>query len=233
NAQELLDNGKIQFGCVADGSTHKFFLNSSNPTYNEMGKVMTANPSVMVSSNEEGEKRVKQGDYAFFMESPSIQYKAERDCDMTQIGDKSLDSKSYAIAVKKNSTYLRDISKGVLYLQESGILASLYDKWWKEKRGGGACLTPPPPNLELGIANVGGVFIVLIKGFVVTILLAFLELLYKIYRKEYGLPAPQLTFWQKVKKELKFAFDFKVKVKECKKASSSTAASEKGSISIK
>ena len=48
----------------------------------------------MVGSNEEGINRVKStdGKYAFFMESSSIQYIIERDCEVTQIGQR-LDTK--------------------------------------------------------------------------------------------------------------------------------------------
>lgn len=31
------------------------------------------------------------------------------------------------------------LSEGVLRMQESGKLAALKIKWWKEKKGGGAC----------------------------------------------------------------------------------------------
>ena len=48
----------------------------------------------MVNTNEEGIERVKSsnGKYAFFMESSSIQYIIERDCEVTQIGG-TLDTK--------------------------------------------------------------------------------------------------------------------------------------------
>lgn len=37
------------------------------------------------------------------------------------------------------SEYRNALSEGVLRLQESGKLAALKIKWWKEKKGGGAC----------------------------------------------------------------------------------------------
>ena len=48
----------------------------------------------MVKNNEEGIERVKSsnGKYAFMMESSSIQYIIERDCEVTQIGG-TLDTK--------------------------------------------------------------------------------------------------------------------------------------------
>lgn len=39
-----------------------------------------------------------------------------------------------------DAEYRNALSEGVLRLQESGKLAALKTKWWKEKKGGGACL---------------------------------------------------------------------------------------------
>ena len=48
----------------------------------------------MVNSNDEGVAKVTEskGKYAFFMESASIQYIIERNCEVTQIGG-NLDTK--------------------------------------------------------------------------------------------------------------------------------------------
>lgn len=51
-------------------------------------------PTVFTSSNQEGVDRVTKGkgNYAFLMESTSIEYTIERNCDLTQVGG-MLDSK--------------------------------------------------------------------------------------------------------------------------------------------
>lgn len=51
-------------------------------------------PTVFTSSNQEGVERVikGKGSYAFLMESTSIEYTVERNCDLTQVGG-MLDSK--------------------------------------------------------------------------------------------------------------------------------------------
>lgn len=72
------------------------------------------------------------------MESTSIEYLTERECDVTQIGGQ-LDEKGYGIAMRKNSPYRSSLSEAVLRLQEQGKLTAMKTKWWKEKRGGGAC----------------------------------------------------------------------------------------------
>ena len=60
----------------------------------------SSDPPVFTKSNKEGVDRVTEEDgmYAFLMESNSIQYQIEGNCDLTQIGG-LLDSKGYGIAL--------------------------------------------------------------------------------------------------------------------------------------
>jgi hypothetical protein len=58
------------------------------------------------------------------------------------------------------------------------------DKWWKQKGGGGQCVSQPSSSLlELGIRNVGGVFVILIGGSVFAFLLAICEFVLKIWKE--------------------------------------------------
>lgn len=71
------------------------FQDSNFSTYQKMWSTMeSARPSVFTSSNVEGVERVQkaQGMYAFLMESTSIEYVIERNCDLQQVGG-LLDSK--------------------------------------------------------------------------------------------------------------------------------------------
>ena len=102
---------------------------------------------------------MKKENYAFLMESTSIEYLEERECNVKMVGD-LLDAKGYGIAMRKSryfqikiifhlfynkfdifqdSSYRQPLSEAVLKLQEQGKLTQMKNKWWKEKRGGGAC----------------------------------------------------------------------------------------------
>ena len=77
------------------------FKDSKIPTYQRMWSFMeSTKPSVFVNGNPDGVERVKKenGFYAFLMESTSIEYTVERNCDTIQIGG-LLDSKGYGIAL--------------------------------------------------------------------------------------------------------------------------------------
>ena len=160
---------------------------------------MNKNPSVLKSSNTIGRDEVEAADgkYAFFMESATIEYITERYCNLTQVGN-LLDSKGYGIATRKGmdwrrynslsfltlsieyfqgSKYRQNVTEGILKLQETGVLRTLKERWWKQKYGGGSCLSKGgPPSLELGLKNVGGVFLILIGGSLFSTILAFYEL---------------------------------------------------------
>lgn len=72
--------------------------NSEIPVYEKMWSFMeSARPSVFPQSNKEGVERVLKGNYAFLMESTSIEYETQRNCELMQIGG-LLDSKGYGFA---------------------------------------------------------------------------------------------------------------------------------------
>lgn len=57
---------------------------------------MSSKPSSLVKNNEEGIQRALTSDYALLMESTTIEYITQRNCNLTQIGG-LIDSKGYGI----------------------------------------------------------------------------------------------------------------------------------------
>ncbi|GIY94542.1 glutamate receptor ionotropic, kainate 2 [Caerostris extrusa] len=80
-----------------ESSTKEFFQKSTMVTYKRMEKCADEE---CVNSNHEGIEKVKQDDYAYFMETTSIENNTERECNITMIGG-PLDNKCYGIAVEK------------------------------------------------------------------------------------------------------------------------------------
>lgn len=75
------------------------------------------------------------------------------------------------------------MSQAILSLQEKGVLHQIKDRWWKQKKGGGACTVKASGGVtELSLANVGGVFVVLIAGLAVAFLFALCEFVWKTYK---------------------------------------------------
>lgn len=184
-----------------------------------------ARPSVFTKTNDEGVDRVlKKRDYAFLMESTTIEYRMERNCDLDKVGG-LIDNKGYGIALPRSkrstkfwkyilwkkkkekrgdsffldSPYRTPISGAILMLQEKGVLQDLKKKWWEE-RGGGLCSkteVEPTSSSELGLANVGGVFLVLLIGCCGSFIIAVFEFLWNVRKvavKEKVSFPPPLSF---------------------------------------
>ncbi|XP_064105620.1 LOW QUALITY PROTEIN: glutamate receptor ionotropic, kainate 2-like [Macrobrachium nipponense] len=208
SAEDLAKQTRIKYGSLYGGSTWNFFRTSKMPTYQRMFSFMESqNPSVYTKSNEEGVKRVQKGDgqYAYMMESSSIEYITERYCDLTQVGG-PLDSKSYGIALPPGSPYRTLINSAVLKLQEMGRLHALKRRWWKEKRGGGTCEADESKSSskanELGLSNVGGVFVVLLAGMGLASVAAVCEFVWKSRKLAIEEHA---SVWAEMSKELRLA----------------------------
>lgn len=184
--EDLARQTEISYGTQRSGSTMAFFRDSKIPTYQGMWATMMRHedpgPSVFPASNAEGVKRVQEsnGLYAYLMESTSIEYVVERQCDLTQIGG-LLDSKSYGIALPPGSPYTSAISSAILSLQETSKIQMLKRRWWKEKNRSDKCAKEKEEAggssmaSELNLSNVGGVFVVLLGGMGLALVVALAE----------------------------------------------------------
>ncbi|XP_049799214.1 glutamate receptor ionotropic, kainate 2-like [Schistocerca nitens] len=204
SVQDLAKQTKIKYGTFGRGSTAAFFKNSNDSLYQRMWIVMKqARPDVFTDDNHEGVERVKKGkgNYAFFMESTSIEYQTALNCDLRKVGGQ-LDSKGYGIALPRDSPYRTAVSGAVLQLQERGNLSALKNRWWKAPEGQKCDEDDPDKNsTELGILNVGGVFLVLFFGTLIAFAVSVLEFLWncrKIAVEE------MMTPWEAVVSELRF-----------------------------
>ncbi|KAI9550316.1 hypothetical protein GHT06_007599 [Daphnia sinensis] len=214
SAEDLAKQTKIKYGLVGSGSTLDFFRYSTLPTQQRMWTFMeTTRPSVFVKNTKEGVERVQRsnGQYAFFMESTSIEFFTERRCDLIQIGV-PMDSKGYGIAMRPGSPFRAVLSQAVLKMQETNRLLILKKKWWAEMRGGGACKDDGTKSAasaaELGLANVGGIFVVLILGSSVALLIATGEFVWKSRKLALeDVDGGDGSVWKSMMSELKITLD--------------------------
>ncbi|KAK3544947.1 hypothetical protein QTP86_029196, partial [Hemibagrus guttatus] len=176
SADDLAKQTKIPYGVVEDGSTMTFFKKTKISTYDKMWEFMNSRrQSVMVKSVEEGIQRVLTSDYAFLMESTTIEFVTQRNCNLTQVGG-LIDSKAYGVGTPMGSPYRDKITIAILQLQEEGKLHMMKEKWW---RGNGCPEEESKEASALGVQNIGGIFIVLAAGLVLSVFVAVGEVLYK------------------------------------------------------
>ncbi|XP_046669492.1 glutamate receptor ionotropic, kainate 2-like isoform X2 [Homalodisca vitripennis] len=189
SAEDLVNQNKVKYGVMADGSSYNFFRESNDSLYQKIwSNMQSATPSVFTDNNDEGVDRVRKAKnrgYAFFMESTTIEFQVEQYCELTQIGG-TLDSKGYGIAMPSDSPYRTAISGAVLKLQESGKLRDLKTKWWSSWKPNNTYYcnkflsSSASSNGEFDMDNVGGVFIVLLGGCSLSFLVAIFEFLWNV-----------------------------------------------------
>ena len=76
-------------------------------TYDKMWEFMNSRRhSVLVKSVDEGIQRVLTSDYAFLMESTTIEFVTQRNCNLTQIGG-LIDSKAYGVGTPMGAYALK------------------------------------------------------------------------------------------------------------------------------
>ncbi|XP_047990259.1 glutamate receptor ionotropic, kainate 3-like [Leguminivora glycinivorella] len=212
NAYELIDK-PIMYGAKDTGSTIQFFKESQDPRYRALYEKMEQK-KWNAKSNDDGVAKAETSNYAFFMESPSIEYYKQRHCSLMQIGD-LLDSKSYGIGIKKGSPYKKVMDDALLKLQENGELQKLKDLWWKEKRGGGKCgQETKEEEKQLGMKHMTGVFVVLGVGCILGIIISILDMLWGVMQRSVKY---KTAFKYELVEELKFALKFSGDVKPVKR----------------
>jgi len=187
SVDDLARQNKIIYGMVPSGSTQAFFRKSENYVYQLLWQAMSQNKEFFSESNKEGVDRVLRdnGDYAFFMESNTAEYVTERICDLITIGG-LLNQVDYGIGFPLDSIHRKPINQALLKLESEGTLKKLKTKWWKQKRGGGACAAWCGQETEvlttLGLANIAGLFWLLLFGFIIIIVAIGLEGLWRYYK---------------------------------------------------
>ncbi|XP_055903490.1 glutamate receptor ionotropic, kainate 2-like [Eupeodes corollae] len=177
-----LEKGGVKYGAKRKGSTRNFFQYSEEETYKKMNKYMTKNAQFLTSTNDEGVAKVLSENYAFLMESTTIEYNVARNCNLTQVG-KLLDEKSYGVAMRKNWPYRDKLNNALLQLQESGVLSKMKSKWWNEVGTAGCTKKETSEAAKLGMPNVGGIYFVLLVGSLVAAVCSIVDWLFFVFRK--------------------------------------------------
>jgi ABC-type amino acid transport substrate-binding protein len=183
SVEALAKQTEIRYGTLRGGSTMAFFNKSTLTTFKRMWNFMQQHKDdVFVSSNREGIEKVRRskGKFAFLLESTLNLYVNERfPCNTMRVGE-NIDAKGYGIATPLGSELREAINIAVLELTENGFLESLKQKWYYERS---ECTNvgtkDSKQSTELNLANVAGMFYVLIIGLGLAMVIAFFEFLLK------------------------------------------------------
>uniref|UniRef100_A0AAY4D6U7 Glutamate receptor n=1 Tax=Denticeps clupeoides TaxID=299321 RepID=A0AAY4D6U7_9TELE len=207
SADDLAKQTRIEYGVVRDGATMTFFKRSRVSTFEKMWAFMSSKPSTsLVKSIEDGIQRVLKSDYALLMESTTIDYATRRNCNLTKVGG-IIDSKGYGIGTPKGSPYRDKVTIAILSILEDGRLHMLKEKWW----GGNNCQDEETREAgPMSIHNLGGIFIVLASGLVLSVFVAVGEFIYKLRKNA---EREQRSFCSAVVDEIRLSFTCERRVK--------------------
>ncbi|XP_043918921.1 probable glutamate receptor [Protopterus annectens] len=172
---DLLKQKTLAFETLRESSTYNFFKTSKRPTYRMIYEYMDKRKeSVLVSTFDEGVKRVQESNYAFIGESVSLDLVAAKHCNLMRVNE-VIGARGYGLVAANDSKIIRSLSVAILEMGETGELSYLKEKWWDskcvtEETGGWTPLEPKP---------LGGIFIILAVGLVIGLIVAVVEMVLK------------------------------------------------------
>lgn len=129
--EDLLLNPNIKFGTLNSGIIIREFRFSNNSVNRKIWEHMRKNsPNSFTKSNEEGIKKVRNGNYVYILPNTIGDYITHREpCDLVT-HSKFLMNRGYGLAVQKGSALLPRLDKIISLLEMNGFLHRLYQKWW-------------------------------------------------------------------------------------------------------
>ncbi len=169
--------GEAPVVVINGGSTYAFFNASRIPIYETIfSSINTA------TDYESALKKVREENMILFGESSSLKYHMQRlPCDLVQIGETSINSQGYGIAVPKNSALKDRINQALLELRENGELQKLDKKWYHDRSQCGLSGPKGGSNEDVTkwspfhLINFQGVAIIFAIGCVLALLLFAIE----------------------------------------------------------
>ncbi|KAL4230474.1 hypothetical protein ACF0H5_010856 [Mactra antiquata] len=172
---DLASQTTIKFGTVKSSGIMTFFKNTDIEHFSKMWAQMSEiEPSSMVSSTDEGFKKVQNEQYAFFWDTTVNKYKTIENCNFMEVGP-PFDPKGFGIGVPPGATYREDLSMAILKLSDRGRLHELENRWWGRRNCPDHAKPSTDETSELQIDNVAGVFFILVGGIAFATVICILE----------------------------------------------------------
>ncbi|KAF8356358.1 glr-7, partial [Pristionchus pacificus] len=118
--------------------------------------------------------------FAFIGDATEIRYAELTSCNLQAVGSE-FSRKPYAIAVQTGHPLKDEISSAILLLLNQRRLEALKEKWWNDNPKRKVCPDQTDESDGISIQNIGGVFIVILAGIVLSIVTLTFEYFY--YRR--------------------------------------------------
>ncbi|KAI6235050.1 hypothetical protein M3Y95_00010300 [Aphelenchoides besseyi] len=118
-----------------------------------------------------------QNGFAFIGDAMEIKYATLTNCKLQPIGQE-FSRKPYAIAVQEGSRLRGEISSSILRLLNERKLESLKERWWHQNPKRQECPNSEEESTGISIQNIGGVFILILGGIIISLTMLVVEFFY-------------------------------------------------------
>ncbi|XP_078611649.1 glutamate receptor ionotropic, kainate 2-like [Branchiostoma floridae x Branchiostoma japonicum] len=175
SVEDLAAQSEVLYGARGSGATESFFLESKLEPYKTMARLMTEKrDDVMVTSMEEGLKKVREGNYAFISDNVVLDYVATRQpCDIKTVG-RLFRNAGYGVLLAKGSPYTGEFSNAIIQARESGFIETLTKKWITSNECDKSQNTGASQD-RISINKMLGVFVVIYGGMCVSLVVLVFE----------------------------------------------------------
>lgn len=170
----------VKYGLQKNSDLMQFFKDSSIDPFERMWATMKLEEKTrLIPDRSTGIELVKNGmngsDFAFLDLALMNEYAALRHCDMESF-DQNFKETKFSMGFPNGAPYKDDINRAILILKERGQLDALKDKWWSIPATAECADYVRPedrqkPTAELDLANMLGVFIVLLSCVCLSVLI--------------------------------------------------------------
>ncbi|XP_015907481.1 ionotropic receptor 25a [Parasteatoda tepidariorum] len=142
----------------------------------------------MPKSFEDGIQKVmeskgSQEGFAFIADSTQVKYAVMTNCDLISVGSE-FSRKPLALAVQQGSPLKDQLSSAILKLLNQRKLEGLKEKWWNKNPAKLECDDSEQQSDGISIANIGGVFIVILIGVVLAVMALAVEYFFYKNKKQ-------------------------------------------------
>ncbi|XP_039250585.2 glutamate receptor 1-like [Styela clava] len=182
NLENLLEQVHYSYGVLADSDINQYFLpHATSEPYTTVWNYLQENPENVFNSTEEILKRVSEKGFYFLAPFGEVANVEQSGCDYARVGEGFWEYQ-YGLPFQLLSKYTPVFNDAIASLRDDGTLQELESKWFNFR---GECkeATFDIEANRLGIGNLGGMFIFLVMGSLISILVHIGEILWsKRYR---------------------------------------------------
>lgn len=189
----LITNKEYKYGVLAGGQTHKYLLEVAPGEEFDVIRRYLKSPegqAQLVKNTSAGMEKVRKEKYAFIMESMMAKHELnKRPCDLTTVGEQ-FGNRAYGLALPLNSTIFSELNVGVLEMIEEGDMQELERKWFVDRNEcwnvtvmdrivadvTSIMYVNKPKSIDLNM--FWGPLVLVIVGVVVSLIIAFAEMMY-------------------------------------------------------